>query len=270
MLLFGWYDRRRWEMTDAMMARTMPCSTPTSTTVSAVASATTNSSGRSRRILRIPGMSTSSTPIRNTTEASTAFGMYWSGLVRNSRTMMVMAPVATWASSAAATGAVDHLGLGGAAVHGERAREAGGHAGQAETDEVGVLAERLVVLRRVGARCGRALGQDEHEDGEGGGHQLADLGQRDALGEAEIGEATRHRAEGGHTVSREIGCLADHHRADDRDQRAGNLRGELLAAEDDRDHRQRDAQRRHAGVGDVFDGAPQLLEAATLRSWGHR
>ena len=47
----------------------------------------------------MPAMSTSSMPMRNTTDASTAVGRYWSGTVRNSSTMTTTAPVvscATW------------------------------------------------------------------------------------------------------------------------------------------------------------------------------
>ena len=47
--------------------------------------AITNSSRLIRKIVRRP-LSTSSTPMRNTTDASTAVGMYCSGLVRKSRT----------------------------------------------------------------------------------------------------------------------------------------------------------------------------------------
>ena len=41
----------------------------------------------------------------------------------------------------------------------------------AEADEVDVLVERLVVLRRVGARRRRALGEDHDEDRHGGAQQ---------------------------------------------------------------------------------------------------
>ena len=49
---------------------------------------------------------------------------------------------------AASTGAVDHLRLGRAAVDDERAGERGGHVGGAQAHQVGVLAERLLVLHR--------------------------------------------------------------------------------------------------------------------------
>ena len=231
--------------------------------------ATMNSSGRSRRILRMPGDVDELDPDQehDRSEHGVRHVLEWLG--EEQQDDDGDGTGGDLGELAAATGTVDHLGLGGAAVDGERAREAGGDAGQAETDEVGVLVERLVVLGRVGARCGSALGQDEHEDGEGGWHQLADLGQRDALGEAELGQATRHRAEGRHAVSRQVGGLADHHRADDRDQRTGNLRDELLAAEDDRRCTDSEThERRDAGVGNVLDGAPQLL--AGCRPWrGH-
>ena len=63
-----------------MIARMIPCSTPQATTVTAVTAAIANSiTWPERRIFLMPTMSTSSMPIRNTTDASTQFGRYWSG-----------------------------------------------------------------------------------------------------------------------------------------------------------------------------------------------
>src|SRR5580693_8934007 len=50
---------------------------------------------------------------------------------------------------AAPARAVGHLGLGRAAVDDEAARERGGHVGGAQADQVGVLAEGLLVLPGV-------------------------------------------------------------------------------------------------------------------------
>jgi len=50
--------------------------------------ATMNSSGLTRKIPLIPLRSINRTPIKNTTEESTAFGMYASGPVRKSKTML--------------------------------------------------------------------------------------------------------------------------------------------------------------------------------------
>ena len=85
-------------MIDSTMATMMPCSTPTRTTVPAVIAATTNSSRRSFQMRFIPAASTSSMPIRNTTVASTASGMYCSGAVSQSRTIATMTTVVTDAS----------------------------------------------------------------------------------------------------------------------------------------------------------------------------
>ena len=62
-------------MTDTMIATTIACSTPTTMTSRPVMAAMRNSLGRTLRIARRPVMSTSSMPIRKTTEASTAEGM---------------------------------------------------------------------------------------------------------------------------------------------------------------------------------------------------
>ena len=87
--------------------------------------------------------------------------------------MSTMTAVVSCASWLRAAGAVDHLGLGRAAVDDEGAREPGGDVGRAEADQVDVLVERVVVLGGVGPGGGRALGEDQHEDrgrgpGEGG------------------------------------------------------------------------------------------------------
>ena len=90
----------------------------------------------------MPRMSTSSTPIRNTIDARTAFGHV---LQRHreeqqhdqddhrGRELRELAPTA---------GAVDHLGLRRAAVHDERARQACRDVRERESDEVEVLVER--------------------------------------------------------------------------------------------------------------------------------
>ena len=52
---------------------------------------------------------------------------------------------------AAPARAVGHLGLGRAAVDDEAARQRGGHVGGAQADQVGVLAECLLVLPGVRA-----------------------------------------------------------------------------------------------------------------------
>ena len=64
---------------------------------------------------------------------------------------------------AAAAGAVDDLRLRWAAVDDEGAGQAGANIGQGQTDQVGVLAETLVVARGISAGGRRALRQDDHE-----------------------------------------------------------------------------------------------------------
>ena len=66
---------------------------------------------------------------------------------------------------AAAAAAVDHLGLGGAAVHDERAADAGPDVRHAEAHEVHVLVVAVPVLHGIGPGRRRALGQDHDDDG---------------------------------------------------------------------------------------------------------
>ena len=100
---------------------------------------------------------------------------------------------ATWLLAA---GAVDHLGLGRAAVHDEGPGQAGADVGQPQADEVGVLAEPLVVAGSVGARGGRALGQDDHEHHKGGGQQrLQHCPVQGTVRQADPRQAARDRAE---------------------------------------------------------------------------
>jgi hypothetical protein len=56
-----------------------------------------NSSLRSRRMPFMFAMSISFSPIRKTPEESTAFGRYWSGLVRKSGTITTTTAVVSWA-----------------------------------------------------------------------------------------------------------------------------------------------------------------------------
>src|SRR5207248_8663922 len=76
---------------------------------------------------------------------------------------------------AAAAGAVRYLGFGRAAVDHERAGERGGGVGGAQADQIGGLAERLLVLGGVGPRGGGALGQDDHEHRQRGTQQRTDV-----------------------------------------------------------------------------------------------
>ena len=101
---------------------------------------------RTRQIPRIPATSTSSTPIRNTTAASTALGMYWSGSVRNSSTTSTTAAVVscdTWLRPPALSTIWVLVGLPlTTKVPVRPAASVGG----TEADQVDVLGERLLVL----------------------------------------------------------------------------------------------------------------------------
>ena len=98
----------------------------------------------------MPAMSISSMAMRNTIEASTAFGMYCSGAVRNTSTMMTMAPAASWASWLRPPALSTICVLVGLPLTTYEPLSVDGDLGEAEPDEVGVLAERLVVLGGVG------------------------------------------------------------------------------------------------------------------------
>jgi hypothetical protein len=97
-------------------------------------------------------MSISFRPIRKTTAARTAFGRYCSGFVRNSSTSATTAAVVSWATCVWLRAFVDHLGLRRAAVHDEGAAEPGGEIGGAQTDEIVVFHEALLVLDGIRPR----------------------------------------------------------------------------------------------------------------------
>ena len=72
--------------TESAIARMMPCSTPDDHDHEGGDRGDRELAGPQAWIERMPGTSMSSTPMRKTTAASTALGMYESGLVRNSST----------------------------------------------------------------------------------------------------------------------------------------------------------------------------------------
>ena len=120
----------------------MPCSTPTTTTTIAVIAATTNSPRPEPGDVGIPRTSISLTPMRKTTEESTALGMYDNGTVRN-KDDNDEGRGNELRNLAATAGAVDHLGLGWAAVYDKSAADAGSHIGQSKADQVDVLIEAV-------------------------------------------------------------------------------------------------------------------------------
>ena len=162
---------------------------------------------------------------------------------------------------AAAAGPVDHLGLGRAAVDDERARQAGARVGEAEADEVDVLVERLLVLRGVGPRGRRALGEHDDEDGAAGADQRRELRPGDRR-EAEVGQAARHRAERRDAVGREVQLGADDDGAHDGDEGAGDAWGDRLGPEDHHDHGHADQDRRAVARREVAQRRHELLDGA--------
>ena len=145
------------------IARMMPCSTPTTTTVAAVTAATANSPGRSR--VDVAHAREVDQPDADQEDDRGQHG------VRHVRQRAGQEQQdddddrgrGQLRELAPAAGAVDHLGLGRAAVDHERAADAGADVGQAQADEVDVLVEAVVVLHGVGARRRGALGEDDDE-----------------------------------------------------------------------------------------------------------
>ena len=120
---------------------------------------------------------------------------------------------------AAPARAVDHLHLGRAAVDDERAGERGDSIGGAQADQVGVFAERLLVLDGVGTGGGRALGQDDHEHRRRGAEQRG--GVLPAQGrQPQARKPARDRPDYGHAAAGQIRGPAHADRDDHRDQQA--------------------------------------------------
>lgn len=144
---------------------------------------------------------------------------------------------------AAAAGAVDHLGFGGAAVDDECAGERCGDVGAGQPDEVAVLIEGLVVPCRVGPRGRRALREDDDEHGRCGaddGHHVVPTER----GQLRMWQAARHRAEHSDAVTVEVQQSTGCDRADDGEKRAGDTPGEEPEAE-----HYGDDSRRYGGRG---------------------
>ncbi len=89
-----------------------------------------------------------SIPIRNTTAASTASVGQWPG--DDQQHQKDDAGHDEQRNLRAAASTVNHLGFGRAAIDDKRTRKAGANVRQAQSDEVNVFAETLVVARRVG------------------------------------------------------------------------------------------------------------------------
>jgi hypothetical protein len=162
----------------------------------------------------------------------------------------------------APVGAVDHLGLGGAAVDDKSAGNAGADVGEPEPDEIGVLAETLVVAGRIGAGRGRTLSQDDHEHGKGDRYQAADqLPAPRNLRQSDMGRSTGDTSQ--HVqVPAQIQCPAERNGADDGDQRPGDLLREPLRADDDPQYRDRDGQGMEIDLLELVQVGPDLAQGA--------
>ncbi|EXI65664.1 MAG: hypothetical protein AW08_03035 [Candidatus Accumulibacter adjunctus] len=167
---------------------------------------------------------------------------------------------------AAATAAIDHGGVGRAAIDDEGPRQAGAEIGHAEADHVHVLVEAIAVLGGIGARGGGALRQDDDEAGEGDRQQL--LQQRPApfdLRQAERRQTARHRAER-LQVGIESQRPADADGTNDGDQPAGHAIRDSPATEDHHHNGERDAHRVSIAVANQPQVAGDLEQRVVARS----
>ncbi len=134
---------------------------------------------------------------------------------------------------AAAAGVVDDLRLGGAAVDDEGAGETGANIGQSQPDQVGVLAEILVVARGKGAGGRGALCQDDDEHRERRWNQRRhDWPVPVDRWQTEMWQTTRNGSEYMHLLVESERPTYDNG-ADRRDQSSRNFPRNLLEADDD-------------------------------------
>ncbi len=138
-------------MIEATTATTMPVSTPRATTAAAVSSATANSWRRTARMRRIPRMSMSSAAIRKTTAARAAIGMEVRGPVSVSRTASTTAVVVSEASWLRPPALSTIWVLVGLPLTTKVPGDCGDDVRGAQRDQVGLLAEGLLVPHGVGA-----------------------------------------------------------------------------------------------------------------------
>ena len=142
---------------------------------------------------------------------------------------------------------VEDLGLRRAAVDDERAREAGGDVRAAESEDVAIDVDALVVLHREAARGGGALRDDQEEARERDAQHGGIRRKVDARREPDGREPALHRADHRHPVARRVEHVRQDDRQDHRDHGAGDLAAdEPLATHDDhqRARRERDGPAR--------------------------
>ena len=196
----------------------IPSFTPTNTTIAAVSAATTNSTGRRRSTSRMPRMSMSSQRDDEDDGRQDRARHVGERLCEEQQDDRHARGGRELRHLALAARAVDHRRLRRAAVHDERAGDAGRQARRAEAHEVDVLVEAVAELRGVGPGGRGALREDDDEDRHRGAEQLGDVAQRH-VGPAEARQPARHGAERGDAVGRQVEALAGADRADDGEQR---------------------------------------------------
>ena len=201
-------------------------------------------------------MSISLRPIRKTTEDSTQFGRYCSGLVRKISTIATTTAVvicATWVWLFASSTISVLVGLPFTTnVPLKPAVEVR----EAETDQIGVLLEPLAVLHRVGARGRGALGEDHDEHREGRRQQQHGVVPGDVLRQADVRQPARNGPEDRDVVRCEVEDPAERDHPDHGDEAAGNRLEPAPEDDQDREHRSRHEGGLPGRVADV----PERLE----------
>ncbi len=240
------------------MARMMPCSTPTQTTTAAVAAATANSSLRSRQIWRI----FSEVDELETDQEDDG---------RENRVRQVLQRLRQEEEDdrddeggrqlrhlRSTLGLVDHLGLGWAAVDDEGARQAGCQVGSAETDEIVVLDEPLLVLDGIGPRRRGTLGEDDEKHRDRGGDQPGRVTPGNSLREADVRQTARHVPERRHAVRAQIEDPAHRDRSYDGHETAWYRLDPALEHDQDRQHGQRHGKGRTRHLTELLQRVPEL------------
>ena len=162
----------------------------------------------------------------------------------------------------AATGAVDHLGLGRAAGNHEGPGQAGPDVGQTHGIQISVLIEALVVFCGEGTRGCGTLGEDDHEHGEGDGREPPDEIQAPVdLGQGEMRQAAGHGAEHMHGAA-EVERPARGDGANHGKQRPRDTLRDLPCADDHHQHGKRHPQGLVVDLVDLLDVEPDLLQGA--------
>ena len=165
----------------------------------------------------------------------------------------------------AATGAVDHLGLGRTAGNDEGPGQPGADICQPHRVEVDVLIEALVVLRCERTRGCGALGKDDHEHGECDGREPADEVQAPVdLGQGEMRQATGHGTEHMHGAA-EIERPARGNGAGHGNQRPRDALRDLPCADDDDEYGKRNSEGFVVDVVDLLDVEPRSSAGCRAR-----